>query len=367
MIYTIFIAIASLIGLVILHELGHFIAAKKFGIKVEEFGIGYPPRIFGKKIGETIYSLNLLPFGAFVKIYGEDKEIEDSRSFSQKPIWQRAIIIFAGVLTFWIIAVIIFSIVFMIGVPTAISDQASSDLLKKATQPPKVLISGVSADSPAQGAGIQPGDRIIFMQTKDRTEKIEINKVNQIQVFTGSHKGEKIILGIKRGNEEFDVSLTPRVSPPSGEGSIGVALVRATVLSYPWYIAPLRAIQNSAQVTYGVIYGLGSALFKLIRGQETGVQVMGPVGITKLVSQHFTLGINYFLQFIAVISIYLAIFNLLPIPAVDGGRLLFLGIEKLKGSPINRKIEQNINAIFFTLLVGLMIWVTIKDITNLIS
>src|SRR4030042_2621868 len=125
MILTIFIVFFSLIGLVVLHELGHFIMAKRFGVKVEEFGVGLPPRIFGKKFGETIYSINLLPFGAFVKIYGEEKSIEDYRSFSQKPIWQRVFIIIGGVVVFWIVAFVILSIVMVLGVTTIVDDEAN--------------------------------------------------------------------------------------------------------------------------------------------------------------------------------------------------------------------------------------------------
>ncbi len=364
MLSTILIAIFSLISLVVIHEFGHFILAKKFGVKVEEFGIGYPPRIFGKKIGETIYSLNLIPFGAFVKIYGEEKEIKEKRSFSEKPIWQKALIILGGVLSFWIVAIIILSVVFAIGIPTAISDQPSEDLLDKAVQTPKVLIAGVSQDSPAQEANLKIGDRIISL--KSGTEEIEVTKVAEIQDFTQQHKGKEITVIVEREQELFQTNITPRVSPPQGEGSMGIVLVRAAVLSYPWYQAPLRGIEATFKMTYSIVVGLTSALIKAIQREPTGVQLMGPVGITGLISQHFSLGINYFLQFIAMISIYLAIFNLLPIPAVDGGRLLFLGIEKIKGSPINKKIEHNINAVFFFLLIGLMIFVTIQDISKIL-
>jgi len=361
--FTVLIAVISLISLLILHEFGHFILAKKFGVEVEEFGIGYPPRLIGKKIGETIYSLNLLPFGAFVRIKGEEEISDDPRSFSEKPIWQRALIVFGGVLSFWIVAVIIFALVFIIGVPTAVPDELPANLADKAVGSPRVLIIGVAEDSPASKAGLEIGDRIISLKTEK--ENIEIFKVKDVQDFIDAHKGQEVTLEIQRGKEVFETTISPRVSPPQGEGAMGVALTRAAVLIYPWYEAPLRAIETSAVITHDIIRGLGGALFRFIAGKPSGVEIVGPIGIGKMISQHFTLGINYFLQFIAVIAVYLALFNLLPIPAVDGGRLLFLGIEKLKGRPINRKIEQNINGVFFALLLLLMAWVTIKDISNL--
>jgi len=180
MFFTILIAFVSLIGLIVLHEFGHFILAKRFGVKVEEFGIGYPPRIWGKKFGETVYSLNLLPFGAFVKLPGEIERIDDSRSFSRQPVSKRALIAFGGVLSFWIIAAILFSIVFGIGTPVAIGDEANSNLVD-----PRVQIAIITPNSPAYIAGLKPGDTIkqikfvsmskslIDIYQKDKSELLE--------------------------------------------------------------------------------------------------------------------------------------------------------------------------------------------------
>jgi len=358
MFLTILIAFFSLIGLIVLHEFGHFILAKKFGVKVEEFGIGLPPRIFGKKIGETLYSLNLLPFGAFVKLYGEEGKMEDQRSFSQKPIWQRALIVLGGVLTFWLISAILLSIVMGLGAPTVISDEENEILIA-----PKVQIAAIASNSPAEKAGIKPGDTI--KQLTINNQQLTINKVKELQELIEKYKGQEITLTIERGKEVFEVSLIPRVSPPEGEGAMGVALVRTAIKSYPWYQAPWQGILATGNLTVAVIQGWIKALGNIFRGLPTGAQLMGPVGIFSLFTQVSQLGIVYFLQFIAIISIYIALFNILPIPVVDGGKLLFLGIEKLRGKALNQKIEQNINAIFFTLLIALLIWVTIKDIARL--
>lgn len=358
MVLTVIIAFISLIGLMVLHEFGHFILAKRFGVKVEEFGVGLPPRIFGKKIGETLYSLNLLPFGAFVKIYGEEGGIEDHRSFSQKPIWQRALIILGGVLSFWIISAILLSIVMGLGAPTVVEDEANHNLIN-----PKVQIIAIAPDSPAEEAGIKVGDTI--KQLSVINHQFPINKVKEVQEFTNTYKGEEVTLTIERGTEIFDLKLIPRVSPPEGEGSMGVALVRIAIKSYPWWQAPIQGIIATVNLTIGALEGWCQALINTTKGLPTGVQLMGPVGIFSLFTQISQLGVVYFLQFIAIISIYIALFNILPIPVVDGGKLLFLGIEKVRGKPLNQKIEQKINIIFFALLITLMILVTIKDIARL--
>jgi len=358
MILTIIIAFVSLIGLIILHELGHFITAKKFGVKVEEFGIGYPPRLFGKKIGETIYSLNLLPFGAFVKMPGEIGQTDDPRSFSNQPVLKRALIAFAGVLSFWIIAAVLFSIVFGLGTSLAISDEENHNLAE-----PRVQIVSISTDSPAAEIGIMPGDAIINIKYQEVSVKID--KVKEVQEFTNAHLGEEIVLTIQRGKEIFDVKLMPRVSPPQGEGPIGVSLIRTAIKSYPWWSAPWQGIMATGKLTLAVIQGYSQAINNVLQGVPSGVQVMGPVGIFHLFTQASQLGINYFLQFIGMIAVYIALFNILPIPAVDGGKLLFLGIEAVRKKPISEKTEQNLSAFFFGLLILLMILVTIKDIARI--
>ncbi len=252
MFLTIIIAFISLVGLLIVHELGHFILAKKFGVKVEEFAVGYPPRLLSKRIGETVYSLNLLPFGAFVKIAGEQKSVEDHRSFSKKPLWQRALIIFGGALSFWVLAAVLLSIVAWLGVE------------------------GIT-----------------------------------------------------------------------------------------WYEAPARGLLACGELTFLIVKGLSMALVNAFRGLPTGAQMVGPVGVFSLFTEASQQGLVYFLYFISVISLHLAVINLLPIPALDGGKLLFLAIEKIKGSPVNEKVEQRITGFFFALLLVLMAWLTVKDIIGL--
>jgi regulator of sigma E protease len=341
MILTIIIVFFSLIGLVALHEFGHFIIAKKFGVRVEEFGIGYPPRIVGKKIGETIYSLNLLPFGAFVRMPGEIEHIEDSASFFKKPVWQRAAIVVAGVVSFWLVSFVIFS-----AIPTG------------------VTISGVATSSPASIAGVLPMDIIEKISIGDKD--YEIFKISDTQKIIKENKGKEIILNIKRGEDRLVIPVTPRVFPPQGEGSLGVGLgYGPTERNYPVYEIPIKGFLRTYEFTAEIPVGWANAISSAIKKEPTGVEVMGPVGIFFLFSEALKGGPEYFFLFMALISLYMAVFNILPVPSLDGGKLLFLIIEAIKKKPISQKIEQNVTAAFFGLLILLMIFVTIKDVIKL--
>jgi len=343
------VVLLSLIGLIVLHELGHFVLAKKFGVKVEEFGIGFPPRIIGKKFGETLYSLNLLPFGAFVRIYGEQGGIEDCRSFIGKPIWQRVSIVLGGVVSFWIIAAILLSIVAGAwGLPTAVSDEENHTLID-----PKVQIIAIAPGSPAQEVGLEIGDTIVGF-----------DKLKEVQEFVEAHKGEEITLVIQRGKEVFEKRIIPRVSPPEGEGAVGVGLTRIALKPYSWYQAPVQGFIVCGQLTYNIVNGWGLGLksavglTQLPAGMK--MEMMGPLGIFDLLREYFALGINYFLFLISLIAVALALINILPIPALDGGKLIFLIIEGIRRRPINYKLEQRITVTSLALLIILIIFVTVK-------
>ena len=359
MIFSILIIFFTLIGLAIIHEFGHFLVAKKFGSDVEEFGIGYPPRIVGKKIGNTVYSLNLLPFGAFVRIKGEEGgvSIEDSKSMTNKPIWQRALIILGGVISFWIIGFILFSVIFSVGAPVNISDADEIDGAE-------VQIVGIALESPAEAAGIKIGDTIQGIQSSDSEIK-DVNRVIDVQEFINANLGKEIVFSVKRDGEILGVSLVPRIEAPEGEGAIGVSLTRTAIQKYSLAQSSIEAVKACLNLTHSIVIGFGNALRNAFIGQPTGVEIVGPVGIGSLMSQAMDAGFIYYLQFVALVSIHLAVVNLLPIPAVDGGKLLFLGIEKIKGKPLNRKVEGGINAFFFILLIIMMFFVTIKDVARI--
>jgi regulator of sigma E protease len=357
---TLFIAIISIIGLLVLHELGHFLTAKAFKIKVDEFGVGYPPRIFGKKIKDTIYSINWLPFGAFVNIPGADgegKDLKDSENYEKRPAWQKATVLLGGVVSFWIIAAILLSVSFSLGVPRAISDEETnlSDI--------RVQILSVSQGSPAEVGGLKPGDIIKGFEAEGI--KIDIDTVLAVQNFAKDHQGDEISISIQRGTKDMDVPLTLRSD--TSEGIMGIALVRTAEQSYSWAKAPLMGIQATGELTWQVVEGWGTVLKSLFSGSglPSGVSFVGPIGIGSLLNDAAKIGASYFLQFIAMLAVYLAVFNILPIPALDGGRLFFLAIGKIKGSPINKKLEQKFNGAVFIAMLILMAFVTIKDITNL--
>lgn len=348
-----FLVFLSLFFLIILHELSHFLAAKKSGVFVEEFGIGYPPRIFGRKIGDTLYSINLLPFGAFVKVEGEIGE----GSFSRQPLSKRIIIVLAGVISFWIISSLIFIFLFKIGMPVAISDEEFSSTAK-------VQIVGVAKNSPAQIARLKPGDVIKKFKIQDKEYKIE--KVKELQDLTQRHTGEKVILAIERGKEIFEIEITPRTNPPEGEGPMGIVLARMDIKKYPLLKSIFEGIKMTGELTFAIIKGYFLALKNLFKGIPTGVEMIGPVGIFDIMYQTSKIGIIYFFNLLATISIYLAIFNILPIPPLDGGKLLFLLIEGIRKKPVSPETEKKVTAFFFGILLLLAIWVTIKDISKII-
>lgn len=355
-------AFLSLVALIIIHESGHFIAAKKLGVKVEEFGLGLPPKIWSRQIGETLYSLNAIPFGGFVRIYGHEEPVYgDKRSFSERPFWQKSIIILAGVFSFWVISAVVLTAVMIIGAPSVIDDSEINNLVN-----PKVQIISITPGSPAEKAGLKLGDVIVKIKAGD-IKPIEVNKVSDVHDLSLANKGQEATLTIKRGVEIFDVSLLIRDSYSENDGPMGIALARTDLKKYPWYIAPIKGVQATFVLTWTIIQSwidLFGSLFSG-KGLPPGVQVTGVIGIFQLFAEVGGLGVSYFLQFIAVIAIHLALINILPVPALDGGWFFFMLIEKIKGSPLNQKFVQKTSTVFFFLLIALMIWVTIRDIIRI--
>jgi len=352
-------AFLSLVALIIIHELGHMLVAKKLGVKVEEFGLGYPPRIWGKKIGETLYSINWLPFGGFVKIYGHEKPVKgDSGSFSERPFWQKSLIILGGVFSFWVISAVILTFVMAIGAPTAVDDFASEGIIN-----PKVQIISIEKNSPASLADLKFGDVILQVKNQEQFAAKSVDKVKEIQNFSQENKGEEVILTIQRGQEIFDVSLKLR----NEDIPMGLGLVRTGLKKYPWYKAPVKGIEATFSLTLAIIKSWIIVFASLFsgKGMPEGAQVTGIIGIFQLFTEIGSLGVSYFLQFIAVIAVHLALINSLPLPALDGGWFLFLIIEKLKGRPLNQKVIEKTSTVFFFLLIALMVWITIKDIMRI--
>ena len=356
-ILTLIVAFLCLIALMIIHEFGHFIVAKKFGVRVDEFGVGYPPRIFGKKIGDTIYSINWLPLGAFVRIYGEEGGADDYRSFISLKIWQRVLIVIGGVAAFWIVAIIIFSIVFGMGADLPVGDQDVQGMSNA-----QVKVVTVSPNSPAEQAGLKIKDTIEAVKVDNFIT--QINKIADFQKITNDNKGKEITMLIKRNDEALNFNLVPRVNPPVSEGSVGVGLERMATLikKYPFYEAPIQGIIFTWKTTVSGVVGLYSVFADFFSGKGVpqGAELAGPLGITIFLANAASYGPGFFLYLIGAISVLIAIFNLFPIPALDGGKLIFLAIEKIMKKPVPAKIEQNITVIFFILLISLSIFITIR-------
>lgn len=351
---AIFLFLIVLGILVISHEFGHFIAAKKSGVRVDEFAFGFPPKIFGYTKGETTYRFNLLPFGGYVKIHGEDDDGEtknDPRSFTSKPIWVRSMIIVAGVVFNIALAWLVTVGGYMIGAPVSSDSVPNGANIKNV----RVMVVGVQDNTPAQVIGLKPGD-----------ELIDFPVIKEAQDFIAANKGKEITLRYRRDGEELVAQVTPSVSPEAGKGALGIAMDEIGIVRLPIH----KALWEGTKATYYKIIIIGSALFDFIsqavRGAVGFDQVAGPVGIVAVTGSAAKLGLTFVLNLIALLSINLAIINILPLPALDGGRLLFLLIEKIKGSPVSPRFSAMVHGVGLIILLALMAVITYHDILKLI-
>ena len=362
---SIVIFLVILLLLVLVHEFGHFFSAKKFGIRVDEFGFGFPPKIFGIKKGETEYSFNLLPIGGFVKIFGENPDEENTngpdkeRSFINKPKWQQAIVLFAGVFMNFMLAWVLFSFGFISGLPTSVASGARE---YEVTDVHLVVIS-VAPNSPALQAGLQSGDKIISVNNGEA----ELNPINPetLKSFITSGGGKEIEIGYLRGENTRIVKVIPEIAD-SGEAMIGISMDQIGIAKLSILQAFWEGMKLTLAMTKGTAVGLYTLIADSFSGQGSFTAVVGPVGMVGIVGDAYDLGISYLLSFAALISINLAIINLLPFPALDGGRLFFLLIEKIKGSRINPQVANIANMAGFAILILLMVAVTWHDVSKLL-
>jgi regulator of sigma E protease len=346
---VLFLAILSI--LVLVHELGHFWAARAFGVKVEEFGIGFPPRATGIQRGGTFYSLNWLPLGGFVKLKGEQGESQqDSDSFASLPIWKRLIILAAGVAMNFLVAIVLFSIGFIFGMPQAIDDGA----LNAAVRDEKIQITGVYPQTPAEKSGLKPGDAILMLDGS------KIGAVTQVQEFMKTHEGKAVKIQVKRGEEVIEKEVTPIRLTEAGISGIGITLHHTGIISYPFFQAWWMGVVTTFVMTKTILVMLATALKNLAFDG-----FVGPVGIAAYTATATKLGYAYLLNLMAQISLSLAIFNFLPIPALDGGRALFAVVEKIRGRAMRAEIENIIHFLGFVLLIILLLVITFRDVTRL--
>ncbi|KKS06600.1 MAG: hypothetical protein A2418_00910 [Candidatus Brennerbacteria bacterium RIFOXYC1_FULL_41_11] len=342
--------------LIFIHELGHFLVARKSGMAVEEFGFGMPPKIFGKKYGDTVYSINLIPFGGFVRIKGESAagNSYDADAFLGRPAWQRLFVVLAGVFMNFLLGFSIFWGLFTVGTDVAL-DQSNRALAKNLS----IGVLEVAKDSPAFTAGLKPGDRIYKLSSDD-------------QIFTDFNEGKFIELTKQFAGQEISLSLidkedvlvVPRIDPPQGEGSLGIAIAQIGTVKYPITTAFSRALDHSFSASVFMFEAAGNVLKNaFFKGDIQNLS--GPIGIVNMTASSLDAGFSQTLGFMALISLNLAVFNLLPLPALDGGRIVFVLWEMISKKPVPQKYETWVHSIGMFLLLGLLLLVTIGDLKRL--
>lgn len=363
---SIFIFIVILIILVLVHEFGHFFSAKKFGIRVDEFGFGFPPKLFSFKKGETEYTFNLVPLGGFVKIFGENPDEENisgpdsARSFVNKPAWQQAIVLFAGVFMNFMLAWFLFSISFMSGSLTSLGSEPKGFTLDNVN----TTIISVLKNSPADRVGLKSGDKIFSIANNEISPNS--NSIQTIQYLISQSKDKEVDVSFFRGQDKsiHTVKVIP-VLNSNNKPSIGIALDQIGTLKLPFFKAIEAGFSQSVFAVKEITHGLYSLIRDAFKGHPSLQSVTGPVGMVGVVGDAYKFGFTYLLSFAAMISINLAVVNLLPFPALDGGRLFFLIIEKIKGSRIKSSIQNITNITGFILLILLMLFVTYHDILKI--
>jgi regulator of sigma E protease len=370
MITTIIIFILVLSVLVFVHEFGHFATARKFGVKADEFGLGFPPRAIGvykdvtgkwrKLVGnrdletlegdevpaDTVYSLNWLPIGGFVKIKGENGDQQDEPdSFGSKKIWQRTIILAAGVIMNIILAFVLFSACFMVGAPQSVETGG------------KIQITEVIKKSPAEKAGILSGDVVIGADNQG------FATVPEMQAYIGAKGENEVALKIIRGNENLSINIKPELK--DGKGIIGVGLDQLDTVRYSFFRAMWEGLKHTSLLLWMILISFFGLIRDLIFGHGAGDAVGGPIRIAQMTGEVARFGFVNLLNFTALLSLNLAVINILPFPALDGGRIFFLIIEKIKGAPIKRETEAVIHNVGFMFLIALILLVTYKDIARM--
>jgi regulator of sigma E protease len=346
MILTLLAFLGVLALVIIAHELGHFVTAKTRGVKVDEFGLGYPPRLLSFKRGETRYSLNALPLGGFVKLAGEeDPQVE--RSLASKGVGTRLLVLGAGSLMNFLLPFLLISIALMIPHSVFVGT---------------VVVNEVAADSPAEAAGITAGDTIISINGKEIDNSADLNRYIQLNLGR-----ELAILVEHQDATEEEFQLIPRWKPPEDEGAVGVSIrtldLTETRQSEPFW----RAIPMGVNQTFETMVLFKNAFLGLFIGSAS-LEIGGPVAIAEITGQAARAGVSVLLEFTAFLSINLAIINILPLPALDGGRIAFVLLEWLRrGKRISPKREGLVHLIGFIMLLAFMLAVTLQDIIRISS
>lgn len=335
--------------LIFFHELGHFLMARLVGIKVEEFAFGFPPKIFSRQFGGTKYLINLIPIGGYVKLLGEEKSSRVSSSYSAKSVWQRLLVVLAGVLMNFILAIIVFTIGFTIGMVPFFSEPATLGPISN----PIVYIIDVIDGSPAENSGLKIGDSIAGFDS-----------AQAVQDFAKNNRGRQVTLNlIDQSNNlrEVDVSLRDQDIAP-----LGVSLFETGKVKLPAHKAFIAGVKESTNAVKFTLDFIGQSFLKLFVKGEVPQEVGGPVAIFGLTKEAATQGLAAILRVIGILSVNLAIINIVPFPALDGGKAAFLITEGIFGRKIiKEKYESIIHAIGFAFLIMLIVAITYRDIIRL--
>jgi len=333
--------------LVFVHELGHFMAAKSSDIKVEEFGFGYPPRLLTiARWGGTEYTLNAIPFGGFVRMLGEE-DPSHPESFAAKGKLARTSVLLAGPLMNVILALLLFVGVALIGFDIPVGS---------------VAVAGVAPGSPAAEANLQEGDIVLSI------DGLTVRNAFELSRYTKERLGKEVALNIKRGERTLSVRLTPRQEPPVGEGPMGIIIQTVDIVGTDKLRYSLReAIPMAARMTGDIVLAIFSAIVRMIQGTATP-DIRGPVGIAAATGEIARSGLVALMQFTAFLSVNLAVFNLIPFPGLDGGRLAFVAFEALRrGKRVSPEKEGLIHLVGLAILIGLMLIISYHDIIRLLS
>lgn len=341
--------------IILLHEVGHFFVARLNGVRVDEFGFGYPPRLFGKRFGKTIYSVNALPFGGFVRIFGADapKDGEPTsetgaEDFRTKSAWKKSLILLAGIAMNVVLGWVLLIFVFMVG------------------SPKHLMISGIADNSPAFSAGFRSGDQIVSVQYGDMKLSDPVDS-DQFIALVKEAGVKPLSVTFERNKKEQSTTIIGRENPPEGEGSLGVALIQIGIPRESFFGSIKNATLETGDIIISTAVGLYQFFTRIFTTPGVLDSVAGPVGIFTIAAQASSFGFAALLQLMAILSLNVAILNLIPFPALDGGRFLVVLIEKAIKRSIPQKIQNGINAVGFVVLVGLMILVTIKDVGKIVN
>jgi regulator of sigma E protease len=367
---SIILFILILFTLVLVHELGHYLVAKLFGIRVDEFGFGYPPRaakLFRWK--ETDFTLNWLPFGGFVKIFGEDPTEENTsgpdteRSFINKPWYAQALVLIAGVTMNFLLGWLLLSGSFMTGIPTSVGSEPAGSKVENIA----LMVTSVSPGTPAEKAGILPGDIIdTISATSDDMVlgMIHTPSIEQVQEFIKAHGNNTISLQVLRKEKTETLNLTPKIS--DGKPAIGISMDMVGTLKLGFFGSLWTGLKAAGNMTIIIIKTFATLIHDAVLGHANLSQVTGPVGIVGVVGDAARIGFVYLISLTALISLNLTVINLIPFPALDGGRLLFVLIEAVTRRKIPAKVANILNILGFGILILFMLVVTYHDILKLV-